>query len=165
MFIDANRDGTLLDKMKLAHELGATFIFVSVIDLAIISEGSFYIIECEDGLKDESTKRMSFTFYDDLIEYINDFYDYNKIEQEYSNMEGRIYLQRSDYEKYLKAKTVEPLKPHATLTLADFDDLVEHVYRLDDYCDLNSYTETIQQVLPLGITANNTLYNFGRDGD
>lgn len=102
--LDSNRDTSLMQKMYLANELGGTYIFVSITGIAIIAENHIFALECEDGLKNEFYKRVQFDNYNDLIEYINDFYDYIKIENEFANMEGRVYTQRSYYEYYIELK-------------------------------------------------------------
>lgn len=106
--LDSNRDALLMQKMYLANELGATYIFVSITGIAIIAEDHIFILECKDGLKNESCKRARFDNYNDLIEYINDYYDYNKIENEFANMEGRVYTQKSYYEYYTELKETKP---------------------------------------------------------
>ena len=102
--LDANRDATLYEKMELANKLGSTYIFVSNIDLVIAAEKNIFSLECVDGLKEESIKKMTFNNYKDLIEYVNDLYDYNKIENEFANMEGRVYRNRTDYQWGLLSK-------------------------------------------------------------
>ena len=163
MFLNADRDMTLKSKMCLAKELGATYIFISIVDLIIASEGDVFSLECEDGLKEESIKRMTFDDYDKLIEYINDFYSYDKIENEFANMEGRVYTQRSDYERYIKLKN---LKDEAK------DELVErirllarnHVYTANSIA-ASEYYDTIQETFPRGVNSNMSLYSSEEDDD
>ena len=163
MFLNADRDMTLKSKMCLAKELGATYIFISIVDLIIASEGDVFSLECEDGLKEESIKRMTFDDYDKLIEYINDFYNYDKIENEFANMEGRVYTQRSDYERYIKLKN---LKDEAK------DELVErirllarnHVYTANSIA-ASEYYDTIQETFPRGVNSNMSLYSSEEDDD
>lgn len=163
MFLNADRDMTLKSKMCLAKELGATYIFISIVDLIIASEGDVFSLECEDGLKEESIKRMTFDNYDKLIEYINDFYSYDKIENEFANMEGRVYTQRSDYERYIKLKN---LKDEAK------DELVErirllarnHVYTANSIA-ASEYYDTIQETFPRGVNSNMSLYSSEEDDD
>lgn len=163
MFLNADRDMTLKSKMCLAKELGATYIFISIVDLIIASEGDVFSLECEDGLKEESIKRMTFDDYDKLIEYINEFYNYNKIENEFANMEGRVYTQRSDYERYIKLKnTKDEVK----------DELVERLRLLirDRVYTANSiaaseYYNTFQETFPRGVNANMSLYGSEEDDD
>lgn len=163
MFLNADRDMTLKSKMCLAKELGATYIFISIVDLVITSEGGIFSLECEDGLKEESIKRITFDDYDKLIEYINDFYDYNRIENEFANMEGRVYTQRSDYERYIKLKNAKDEVK---------DELVErirllarnHVYTANSIA-ASEYYDTIQQAFPRGVNANMSLYGSEEDDD
>lgn len=163
MFLNADRDMTLKSKMCLAKELGATYIFISIVDLIIASEGDVFSLECEDGLKEESIKRMTFDDYDKLIEYINDFYNYDKIENEFANMEGRVYTQRSDYERYIKLKNA---KDEAK------DDLIErlrllirdHVYTANSIA-ASEYYDTIQETFPRGVNSNMSLYSSEEDDD
>lgn len=163
MFLNADRDMTLKSKMCLAKKLGATYIFISIVDLIIASEGDVFSLECEDGLKEESIKRMTFDDYDKLIEYINDFYNYDKIENEFANMEGRVYTQRSDYERYIKLKN---LKDEAK------DELVErirllarnHVYTANSIA-ASEYYDTIQETFPRGVNSNMSLYSSEEDDD
>ncbi len=163
MFLNADRDMTLKSKMCLAKELGATYIFISIVDLIIASEGDVFSLECEDGLKEESIKRMTFDDYDKLIEYINEFYNYNKIENEFANMEGRVYTQRSDYERYIKLKNAKDEVK---------DELVErirllarnHVYTANSIA-ASEYYDTIQQAFPRGVNANMSLYGSEEDDD
>lgn len=102
--LDSNRDAPLMQKMCLANELGGTYIFVSITGIAIIAENHMFALECEDGLKNEFCKKVQFDDYDKLIDYVNDFYDYIKIENEFANMEGRVYTQRSYYDYYIELK-------------------------------------------------------------
>ncbi len=163
MFLNSDRDMTLKSKMCLAKELGATYIFISIVDLIIASEGDVFSLECEDGLKEESIKRMTFDDYDKLIEYINEFYNYNKIENEFANMEGRVYTQRSDYERYIKLKNAKDEVK---------DELVErirllarnHVYTANSIA-ASEYYDTIQQAFPRGVNANMSLYGSEEDDD
>lgn len=163
MFLNADRDMTLKSKMCLAKKLGATYIFISIVDLIIASEGDVFSLECEDGLKEESIKRMTFDDYDKLIEYINDFYNYDKIENEFANMEGRVYTQRSDYERYIKLKNA---KDEAK------DDLIErlrllirdHVYTANSIA-ASEYYDTIQETFPRGVNSNMSLYSSEEDDD
>lgn len=161
MFLNADRDMTLKSKMCLAKELGATYIFISIVDLVITSEGGIFSLECEDGLKEESIKRTTFDDYDKLIEYINEFYNYDKIENEFANMEGRVYTQRSDYERYIKLKNAKDEVK---------DELVErirllarnHVYTANSIA-ASEYLDTIQHTLPRGANSSTVLYSSEED--
>lgn len=163
MFLNADRDMTLKSKMCLAKELGATYIFISIVDLVITSEGGIFSLECEDGLKEESIKRTTFDDYDKLIEYINEFYNYDKIENEFANMEGRVYTQRSDYERYIKLKNAKDEVK---------DELVErirllarnHVYTANSIT-ASEYLDTIQHTLPRGANSSTVLYSSEEDDD
>lgn len=177
MFLNADRDMTLKSKMCLAKELGATYIFISIVDLIITSEGGIFSLECEDGLKEESTKRMTFDDYDKLIEYINDFYDYNRIENEFANMEGRVYTQRSYYERYLKLKEAKDKAKQDVLEISQSDyhngnELAERMRSLirDNVYTANSiaaseYFDTVQQILPRGANSSTVLYSSEEDDD
>ena len=177
MFLNADRDMSLKSKMCLAKELGATYIFISIVDLIITSEGGIFSLECEDGLKEESTKRITFDDYDKLIEYINDFYDYNRIENEFANMEGRVYTQRSDYERYLKLKEAKDKAKQDVLEISQSDyhngyELAERMRSLirDNVYTANSiaaseYFDTIQQTLPRGANSSTVLYSSEEDDD
>lgn len=177
MFINSDRDMTLKSKMCLAKELGATYIFISIVDLIIASEGGIFSLECEDGLKEESTKRMTFDDYDKLIEYINDFYDYNRIENEFANMEGRVYTQRSYYERYLKLKEAKDKAKQDVLEISQSDyhngnELAERMRSLirDNVYTANSiaaseYFDTVQQILPRGANSSTVLYSSEEDDD
>lgn len=177
MFLNADRDMTLKSKMCLAKELGATYIFISIVDLIITSEGGIFSLECEDGLKEESTKRMTFDDYDKLIEYINDFYNYNKIENEFANMEGRVYTQRSDYERYIELKKAKDkmksdileISPPAYYGGNEFTEFI-HSFARDRVYTANSiaaseYFDTIQQTLPRGANSSTVLYSSEEDDD
>ena len=177
MFLNADRDMTLKSKMCLAKELGATYIFISIVDLVIASEGGIFSLECEDGLKEESIKRITFDDYDNLIEYINDFYDYNRIENEFANMEGRIYTERSGYECYLRLKEAknEPKQDVSEISQSDYhngDELVEHIRLLarDSVYTANSiaaseYLDTIQQASLRSAISTTVLYSSEEDDD
>lgn len=177
MFLNSDRDMTLKSKMCLAKELGATYIFISIVDLIITSEGGIFSLECEDGLKEESTKRMTFDDYDKLIEYINDFYDYNRIENEFANMEGRVYTQRSYYERYLKLKEAKDKAKQDVLEISQSDyhngnELAERMRSLirDNVYTANSiaaseYFDTVQQILPRGANSSIVLYSSEEDDD
>lgn len=163
MFLNADRDMTLKSKMCLAKKLGATYIFISIVDLIIASEGDVFSLECEDGLKEESIKRMTFDDYDKLIEYINEFYNYDKIENEFANMEGRVYTQRSDYERYIKLKNVKDEVK---------DELIErirllarnHVYTANSIA-ASEYYNTFQETFPRGANSSTSLYSSEEDDD
>ena len=163
MFLNADRDMTLKSKMCLAKELGATYIFISIVDLIIASEGNVFSLECEDGLKEESIKRMTFDDYDKLIEYINEFYNYDKIENEFANMEGRVYTQRSDYERYIKLKNAKDEVK---------DELIErirllarnHVYTANSIV-ASEYYNTFQETFPRGANSSTSLYSSEEDDD
>ena len=177
MFLNANRDMTLKSKMCLAKELGATYIFISIVDLVIASEGGMFSLECEDGLKEESIKRITFDDYDNLIEYINDFYDYNRIENEFANMEGRIYTERSGYECYLRLKEAKDKIKDEMLEISPSDyryshELAEriHLVARDRIYTANSiaaseYLNTIQHTLPRGANSGTVLYSSEEDDD
>lgn len=177
MFLNSDRDMTLKSKMCLAKELGATYIFISIVDLIIASEGGIFSLECEDGLKEESTKRVTFDDYDKLIEYINDFYNYDKIENEFANMEGRVYTQRSDYERYLKLKEAKDKMKSDVLEISQSDyyngnEFAERMRSLirDNVYTANSiaaseYLDTIQHTLPRGANSGTVLYSSEEDDD
>lgn len=177
MFLNADRDMTLKSKMCLAKELGATYIFISIVDLIIASEGDVFSLECEDGLKEESIKRMTFDDYDKLIDYINEFYNYDKIENEFANMEGRVYTQRSDYERYIELKNAKDKIKDEMLEISPSDyryshELAERIRLLvrDRVYTANSiaaseYYNTFQQAFPRGVNANMLLYSSEEDDD
>ena len=177
MFLNSDRDMTLKSKMCLAKELGATYIFISIVDLVITSEGGIFLLECEDGLKEESIKRTTFDDYDKLIEYINDFYDYNRIENEFANMEGRVYTQRSDYECYLKLKEAKDKAKQDVLEISQSDyhngdELAERMHSLirDNVYTANSiavseYLDTIQQASFRSAISSTVLYSSEEDDD
>lgn len=177
MFLNADRDMALKSKMCLAKELGATYIFISIVDLVIASEGGMFSLECEDGLKEESIKRITFDDYDNLIKYINDFYDYNRIENEFANMEGRVYTQRSDYERYIELKNAKDKIKDEMLEISPSDyryshELAERIRLLvrDNIYTANSiaaseYYDTIQHTLPRGANSGTVLYSSEEDDD
>lgn len=163
MFLNADRDMTLKSKMCLAKELGATYIFISIVDLIIASEGDVFSLECEDGLKEESIKRMTFDDYDKLIEYINEFYNYDKIENEFANMEGRVYTQRSDYERYIELKNAkdevkDELIERLRLLIRD------HVYTANSIA-ASEYYNMFQETFSRGVNSNMSLYSSEEDDD
>ena len=51
--------------------------------IRIIKENNQYIVICDSGLTNESEKERVFDNYDDVIDFINRFYDYNQIEKHY----------------------------------------------------------------------------------
>lgn len=177
MFLNSDRDMTLKSKMCLAKELGATYIFISIVDLVIASEGGIFSLECEDGLKEESIKRITFDDYDKLIEYINDFYDYNRIENEFANMEGRVYTQRSDYERYIKLKNAKDKMKDDVLEISPSDyynshELAErirslaraHIYTANSIA-ASEYLDAIHQISPRGANSSTSLYSSEEDDD
>ena len=54
-----------------------------------VNENS-YGIRCDNGLLTEDEIARSFENYDDLIDYINQFYDYNALEEHYKNKQMDI---------------------------------------------------------------------------
>lgn len=52
--------------------------------IMIIKEGDLYVIECANGtLEDEEKVRKVFSEYNEVVNYLNEFYDYEKIEEHY----------------------------------------------------------------------------------
>ena len=51
--------------------------------IRIIKENNQYIVICDSGLTNENEKERVFDNYDDVIDFINRFYDYNQIEKHY----------------------------------------------------------------------------------
>lgn len=52
--------------------------------IMIIKEDDLYIVECANGtLDDEEKVRKVFSEYNEVIDYLNEFYDYEKIEEHY----------------------------------------------------------------------------------
>ena len=51
--------------------------------IRIVKENNQYIVICDSGLTKESEKERVFDNYDDVIDFINRFYDYNQIEKHY----------------------------------------------------------------------------------
>ena len=120
---------------------------------------------------------MTFDDYDKLIEYINDFYNYNKIENEFANMEGRVYTQRSDYERYIELKKAKDkmksdileISPPAYYGGNEFTEFI-HSFARDRVYTANSiaaseYFDTIQQTLPRGANSSTVLYSSREDDD
>ena len=78
-------------------------------------------------------------------------------------MEGRVYTQRSDYERYIKLKNAKDEVK---------DELVErirllarnHVYTANSIA-ASEYYDTIQQAFPRGVNANMSLYGSEEDDD
>ena len=51
--------------------------------IRIIKENNQYIVICDSGLTNENEKERVFDNYDDVIDFINRFYNYNQIEKHY----------------------------------------------------------------------------------
>ena len=51
--------------------------------IRIVKENNQYIVICDSGLTNENEKERVFDNYDDVIDFINRFYDYNQIEKHY----------------------------------------------------------------------------------
>ena len=51
--------------------------------IRIVKENNQYIVICDSGLTKESEKERVFDNYDDVIDFINLFYNYNQIEKHY----------------------------------------------------------------------------------
>lgn len=60
--------------------------------IMIIKEDDLYIVECANGtLDDEEKVRKVFSEYNEVIDYLNEFYDYEKIEEHYKTCVKNIY--------------------------------------------------------------------------
>ena len=59
------------------------FSYKDASSIRIIKENNQYIVICDSGLTKESEKERVFDNYDDVIDFINRFYDYNQIEKHY----------------------------------------------------------------------------------
>lgn len=159
--LDSNRDALLMQKMCRANELGSTYIFVSITGIAIIAENHIFVLECEDGLKNEFCKKVQFDNYDDLIEYINDFYDYNKIENEFANMEGRVYTQRSYYEYYIELK-----KPKVWLSkYRKNNELAQHERLVDVYIANNIIASEYFNAQQISTRSINSIMLYSEESD
>ena len=51
--------------------------------IRIVKENNQYIVICDSGLTKENEKERVFDNYDDVIDFINRFYNYNQIEKHY----------------------------------------------------------------------------------
>ena len=51
--------------------------------IRIVKENNQYIVICDSGLTNENEKERVFDNYNDVIDFINRFYDYNQIEKHY----------------------------------------------------------------------------------
>ena len=59
------------------------FSYKDASSIRIIKENNQYIVICDSGLTNENEKERVFDNYDDVIDFINRFYDYNQIEKHY----------------------------------------------------------------------------------
>lgn len=60
--------------------------------IIIIKENDLYIVECANGtLDDEEKVRKVFSEYNEVIDYLNKFYNYEKIEEHYKTCVNNIY--------------------------------------------------------------------------
>ena len=60
--------------------------------IMIIKEDDLYIVECANGtLEDEKKVRKAFSEYNEVVNYLNEFYDYEKIEQHYKTRVKHMY--------------------------------------------------------------------------
>lgn len=66
--------------------------------IMIIKEDDLYVVECANGtLDDEEKVRKAFSEYNEVIDYLNEFYDYEKIEEHYKTRVGTVYNVTIDY--------------------------------------------------------------------
>ena len=60
--------------------------------IMIIKEDDLYIVECVNGtLDDEEKVRKVFSEYNEVVNYLNEFYDYEKIEEHYKTRVRNTY--------------------------------------------------------------------------
>ena len=59
------------------------FSYKDASSIRIIKENNQYIVICDSGLTNENEKERVFDNYDDVIDFINRFYNYNEIEKHY----------------------------------------------------------------------------------
>lgn len=51
--------------------------------ISILKEDGLYIVECADGLDNERKTRKAFAEYNEVIDYLNEFYNYEKMEEHF----------------------------------------------------------------------------------
>lgn len=74
---------------KKGYKLALYFIqlkdakYVDDSGIVILKENDLYIVECADGLDNEEKISKVFVEYNEVIDYLNEFYDYKKIEEHY----------------------------------------------------------------------------------
>ena len=77
------------------------YSYKDVSSIRIIKENNQYIVICDSGLTNENEKERVFDNYDDVIDFINRFYDYNQIEKHYkefieSNIPKEMFVINND---------------------------------------------------------------------
>lgn len=94
------RNKGLTERMLENQKIKDLLIFESVTGITIIGNHGNFTLGCDDGLGDNETIRKFFKQYNDLIDNINEFYDYKKLEKEWSNGNGQIFFNFDDFASY-----------------------------------------------------------------
>lgn len=94
------RNKGLTERMLENQKIKDLLIFESMTGITIIGYHGNFTLGCDDGLEDNETTRRYFKQYDDLIDNINKFYDYKKIEKEWSDGNGQIFFNFDDFASY-----------------------------------------------------------------
>lgn len=94
------REKGLTDRMLENQKTKELLIFESTTGITIISYHGSFTLGCDDGLEDEEITRRFFKQYDNLIDNINEFYNYKKLEKEWLDGNGQIFFSFDDFVSY-----------------------------------------------------------------
>lgn len=90
----------LTERMLENQKIKDLLIFESMTGITIISYHGNFTLGCDDGLENNKTTRKFFKQYNDLIDSINEFYDYKRLEKEWSDGNGQIFFNFDDFANY-----------------------------------------------------------------
>lgn len=91
------RNKGLTERMLENQKIKDLLIFESTTGITIIGNHGNFTLGCDDGLESSETTRRFFKQYNDLIDNINEFYDYKKLEKEWFNGNGHIFFSFDDF--------------------------------------------------------------------
>ena len=75
----------LKEEYKLAPFLikSKKVMYIDDSGISISKDDNLYTVECTDGLEDEEKTKKTFAEYNEVIDYLNEFYDYEKMEEHF----------------------------------------------------------------------------------
>ena len=94
------RSEGLTDRMLENQRTKELLIFESMTGITIVGYNGNFTLGCDDGLEDSKTTRKFFRKYNELVDSINEIYNYKRLEEEYLEGDGQIFFNFDDYATY-----------------------------------------------------------------